>query len=123
MLKLPAGRLRHRVTIEEQLVELDSDGAQVEAWVPFGDGRALPAEITPLSARELIAAQAVSSKSTTRIRIRYRPGITAAMRIRHRGMVYEIEGVIPDPDSGRRFITLLASSLLNPLAPSSPAVP
>lgn len=123
MLKLPAGRLRHRVTIEEPITELDSDGAQVDAWVPFGDGRALPAEISPLSARELIAAQAVHSKATTRIRLRYRPGITASMRVRHRDMVYEIEGVIPDPDSGRRFVTLLTSSLMSPLAPGSPAQP
>lgn len=123
MLKLPAGRLRHRVTIEELASELDSDGAQVDSWITFGDGRALPAEISPLSARELIAAQAVHSKVTTRIRLRYRTGITAAMRVRHRDMVYEIEGVIPDPDSGRRFITLMTTSLMSPLAPSAPAQP
>lgn len=123
MLKLPAGRLRHRVKIEELVVELDSDGAQVEAWVPFGDGRYLPAEISPLSARELIAAQAVHSKVTTRIRLRYRSGITASMRVRHRDMVYEIEGVIPDPDSGRRLVTLMTTSLMDPLAPSNPSLP
>ena len=117
------GRLRHRVTIEELVTELDSDGAQVPTWIPFGDGRALPAEISPLSARELIAAHAVHSKVTTRIRLRYRPGITAGMRVRHRDMVYEIEGVIPDPDSGRRLVTLMTTSLMDPLAPSNPSLP
>lgn len=110
---LPAGRLRHRVTFEELVTELDSDGAQSTSWVPFGDGRPLPAEIVAMSARELIAAQAVSSKATTRIRLRYRPGINASMRAVHRGTVYNIEGVIPDPDSGRRFVTLLCSSGVN----------
>ena len=117
------GRLRHRVILEEPVTELDSDGAQVPTWIPFGDGRALPAEISPLSARELIAAEAVHSKVTTRIRLRYRTGITASMRVRHRDMVYEIEGVIPDPDSGRRFVTLLTTSLMSPLSPSAPAQP
>lgn len=110
---LPAGRLRHRVAFEELVTDLDSDGAMVPTWVPFGDGRPLPAEIVPLSGRELIAAQAVQSKVTARLRVRYRPGFTASMRAVHRGTIYNIEGVIPDPDSGVRFVTLLCSSSVN----------
>lgn len=109
---VPAGRLRHRVTFEEEVIDLDSDGAQVPAWVPFGD-RPLPAEIVPMSARELIAAQTVNSKLTTRIRLRYRPGFKASMRAIHRGTIYNIEGVIPDPDSNQRFVTLICSSGTN----------
>lgn len=106
-----AGRLRHRVTIEEKQITLDSDGAQEEVWVLWATG--VPAEIGALSARELIAAQAVSSKVNTRIKMRYRSGLSASMRIRHRDTIYNIEGVIPDPDSGIRFITLPCSSGVN----------
>jgi SPP1 family predicted phage head-tail adaptor len=109
---VPAGRFRHRVTFEELVTTLDSDGAQDEGWVMFG-GRPLPAEIVALSGRELIAAQAVNSKVTTRIRLRYRPGFNPSMRAVHRGTTYNIEGVIPDPDSNQRFVTLICSSGTN----------
>ena len=108
---LAAGRLRHRITFEELDIDIDSDGAQVEAWFPFG--QPLSAEITALSGRELIAAQAVQSKVSTRIRVRYRPGFKPGMRATHRGTVYNIEAVIPDPDSGVRSVTLLCSSGVN----------
>lgn len=110
---LPAGRLRHRVTFEELVTDQDSDGAMVPTWVPFGDGLPLPAEIVPLSGRELIAAQAVQSKVTERIRVRYRPGFRASMRAVHRETIYNILAVIPDPDSGIRFVTLLCESGVN----------
>lgn len=103
------GRLRHRVTIEELVVTLDSDGGQVEDWVPMTP--LLPAEITPLSGRELIAAQATQSKVATRIVLRYRPGLDkASMRIVHRQTIYSVEAWIPDPKSGRRWTTAMCTS-------------
>jgi len=106
-----AGRLRHRVSIEELVVELDSDGATVEEWVPFALG--VPAEIGALSGRELIAAQAVQSKVSTRIKMRGRDGLKASMRVVHRATAYNIEGIVPDPDSGIRYVVLLCSSGVN----------
>lgn len=106
---LPAGRLRHRITVEEFVTSQDSDGAVDEAWVA-AFAVPLSAEIVALSGRELIAAAATQSKVTTRIRVRYRPGFKAAQRVLHRGTVYNIEAVIPDPDSGQRYLTLLCSS-------------
>ena len=47
---------------------------------------------------------------TTRIRIRYRAGIVPSMRVVHRSTTYNIRLVIPDPDSGRRWITLGCTS-------------
>lgn len=103
-----AGRLRHRVTIEELVVTLDSDGDQVEAWQAIAPP--LPAEIAPLSGRELIASQAVASEITTRIVMRHRPGLKASMRVQHRGTVYGIKAVIPDPESGTGWVTLMCTS-------------
>jgi SPP1 family predicted phage head-tail adaptor len=107
-----AGRLRHRVTFESLTVVLDSDGAQDEAWVD-AFGMPISAEIEPLSGRELIAAQAVQSKVSVRIKVRYRTGFLASMRAVHRGTIYNIEAVVPDPDSGIRGITLLCSTGVN----------
>lgn len=107
-----AGRLRHRISIEQKVVTLDSDGAQDEAWVLFA-GPGVPADIGPLSGRELIAAQAVHSKVSSRIKIRRLDGVMASMRVVHRMTIYNIEAAIPDPDSGIRFQNLLVTDGVN----------
>lgn len=110
-----AGRLRHHLTFERLTEELDSDGAMVTAWVDaFDVSSRMPCEVTPLSGRELIAAQAVQSIVSVRIKTRYRPGFVAKMRARGEGgTLYNIEAVIPDPDSGRRYVTLMCSTGAN----------
>lgn len=107
-MSIDAGRLRHRVSIERLVVTLDSDGQRVESW-DDAFGRLLPAEITPLSGRELVAAAAVQSRVSTRIRIRHRPGITASMRVLHRGRIYVIEAPTEDAASGVDYLTLHCS--------------
>lgn len=118
---MEAGRLRHWLTFEAPTVEIDSDGAQVADWVDaFEVSTRMPCEVTALSGRELLAAQAIQSKVTTRIKTRYRPGFMATMRAWYqdpRGtsptIIYNLEAIIPDPDSRIRYVTLLASSGLN----------
>jgi SPP1 family predicted phage head-tail adaptor len=109
---IAAGALRHRVAFERLTTEQDSDGATVETWED-AFGMLLSAEIAPLSGRELIAAQAVQSQITTRIRLRGRPGLVASMRALHRGTVYDIAAVVPDPESGTGWLTLLCTSGVN----------
>jgi SPP1 family predicted phage head-tail adaptor len=111
-MNLPAGRLRHRVTIEQLVEEQDSDGAVVSEWAA-AFSQPLSAEILPLSGRELIAAAAVQSEVTTRIRVRARPGLRAAMRAVHRGTVYDIRAVVPDAESGSQWLTLMCASGVN----------
>lgn len=106
--------MRHWLTFEQLVEDMDSDGSTVEAWVPaFDISTTMPAEVAPLSGRELIAANSVQSKVTHRIRIRYRDGITAKMRAVEREAFYNIEAVIPDQESGRRWLTLLCTSGVN----------
>jgi SPP1 family predicted phage head-tail adaptor len=106
--------MRHWLTFETLVDEMDSDGARVVVWAPaFDTSPTMPAEVAPLSGRELIAANAVQSRVTHRIRIRYREGITAKMRAVERETVYNIEAVIPDQRSGLRYLTLLASTGTN----------
>lgn len=102
---MQAGRLRHRVTLEQRVTELDSDGERTETWVD-AFGLLLPAEIAPLSGRELVAAAAVQSKVAVRVRIRHRPGVSASMRVLHRNVAYGIEAVTPDTASGVEYLTL-----------------
>lgn len=106
------GRLRHLVTFQSLVGTQDVDGQMVPSWV---DAFPVPlsAEITALSGQALIAAQAEQSKVSTRIKVRYRPGFVSSMRGVHRGTIYNIEAVIPDPDSGVQWLTLLCSSGVN----------
>jgi SPP1 family predicted phage head-tail adaptor len=109
---LPAGRLRHRVLIEDLDTTRDGDDeATDEEWTPMFGGRLLPAEKVPLSGGELLAAAAVQSKVTTRWRIRYRAGIRPRMRLVHRGAAFNIEAVVPDPESGITWLTLHCTAL------------
>lgn len=110
-----AGSLRHWLTFEKLVVDTDSDGAKVESWVDaFPINSRMPFEVVDLSGRELIAAQAVQSSVTTRLRGRYRPGFEPAMRARSPGgQVYNIQAVILDPDSRKRYVTLPCSTGLN----------
>jgi SPP1 family predicted phage head-tail adaptor len=108
-----AGKLRHLVSFQVPLVEIDSNGDTTQSWEDAFDGQQISAQIEPLSGRELIAAQQVHSQVSTRITVRYRPGIVPEMRLLHRGTVYNIEAVIPDPDSGFRHATLMCTSGTN----------
>lgn len=104
---LKAGRLRHHVQLQEKQKTQDPSTGELEVdWVTI----ATPwVEIVALSARDFIAASAQQSEVRTRITIRFREDVAAGMRILHRGMVYTILGVLPDPDSGLEYLTLPAS--------------
>ncbi|AIR90225.1 phage head closure protein [Pseudomonas cremoricolorata] len=104
-----AGDLRHQVEIQHKVASRDP------VTLEFGEPEwqvlaKVWAQINPLSARDLIAAQAAQSEATARIVIRYRPGVLSTMRIIHRDELYSIEGQpLEDPNSGREYLTLLVS--------------
>lgn len=109
---LDAGRLRHRVTIQARTnIQDPVTGESVIAWVD--EWVDIAAAIEPLSAAERIAAQAQRSEVTARITIRPLSGLTAAHRLLHNGRVFNIAGVIPDPDSGLEWMTLPCSEGAN----------
>lgn len=108
-----AGRLRHQVTIQ-QLVA-GSPGQQLngepdESWTAYLTD--VWASIEPLRGRELFAAQEHHSEITTRIELRYRPGVTAKMRVLHGSTVYNILAVL-DPEQRHIKLQLLCSDGLN----------
>lgn len=103
-----AGSLRHRVEIQRpDYVQDQNSGEMVRGWATAWDK--VPCSIEPLSAREFIAASATQSQVTARIVIRYRPGVTSAMRVLHRDRIYAIEGVLADKGSGLEYLTLAVS--------------
>ena len=107
-----AGKLRHRVTIQELVETKNEDtGLSDESWRTFAQN--IPAEIKPLSVREFIRAGAEVSKISTYITTRHIPGVKRSMRIVHGSRTYNIEGVLPDADSGIEYMTMPVSEVLD----------
>lgn len=106
------GKLRHRVTIQALITEIDSDGAQEDIWVNQYNTE-IWADVQPLSGRELIEAGAVQSKVNTRIIIRYRDLMLPNMRVLHKNNIYNIEAIIPDKETGNKYLTLICTSGVN----------
>lgn len=108
MAGIAAGRLRHRITIQDKVTTRDeTTGAVIETWEIVSGLESVPAEVGPLSTREFIAAQSMQSEVRARIRIRYRDGLRATMRAIHRGQAYEFAGTpFADPDSGLAWLTI-----------------
>lgn len=110
---MQAGKLRHLLSLQRRAVAKDPDtGAVSETWPEVAK---VWASIEPLSAREFVAAQGVQSEVTTRITIRYRSDVNATMRLEYaaRGVIYNIQGVLPDKGSGLEYLTLPCSEGAN----------
>lgn len=79
-----AGQLGRRVTIQQRSTTKDAYGQQSTTWDDLLD---VWADVKPLNARELMAAQSVQSSITHSITLRYQPRladpqIVAALRIK-----------------------------------------
>lgn len=108
---MKAGDLRHRVTFEQKVTTHDPETNEpLVEWVEFVT---VWAAIKDLSVREFIAAQSTQSEVTCRIVTRQRDGFDATMRARHDGKIYNLHGVLRDPDSGKEYLTFPASEGVN----------
>lgn len=109
---IEAGKLRHRVDFERRIDSQDPDTGEVRPiWVSVA--KSVPAAIEPLSVREYIAAKSMQSEITTRIVVRYRPGLNAAMRIKHGARIFNPQGFLADKDSGLEYLTIPCSDGVN----------
>lgn len=107
---MQAGKLRHRIDIEEKTAPRDPVTGEYGEPVWVKRWEKCPARFVPLSARDLVAAKAAQSEATGRMVIRYRAGVLPTMRIVYRGEIYSIEGPpLEDDKSGRDYLTILVS--------------
>lgn len=91
---MQAGKLRQRVIIEEPIVSQDTYGEEAEpTWVTFAE---VWAAVEPLSAGERYTAENAQllAEADTRIRIRYRTGVTHKMRVSFENRLFDIQAVI-----------------------------
>lgn len=108
---MKAGKLRHRVTIQ-RLSHGAQDPMTGDIITDWQDLKTVWASVEPLSVREFIQAGASQSEVTTRITMR-KTDVKAADRILHRGQIFNVTGVLPDPNSGLEYITLPCTEGVN----------
>lgn len=99
---MQAGKLRKRITIAQESRTADGRGGYALGWATVCT---VSGEVADLSARERLAAQQLESDIATAITIRYRTGITSAMRATVDSVSYQIRGV-RDPDGRKRMLIL-----------------
>lgn len=100
---MQAGRLNRRVTLQSPSQSVDELGQPIPGWT---DVATLWADIRMKSGLESIKAGAPVSVVQASIRVRYRAGITAGMRVVHNLVAYEINAVQPDV-GGREYVDLV----------------
>jgi len=87
---MDAGRMRHRVSIQQVTETKDTYGATTRTWATIAT---VWAAIEPIAGREYFYAQQVQSNVSHRVTIRHRAGVTPKMRIMHDSRTFEIESV------------------------------
>ncbi len=107
---MQAGKLRHRLTIQEKPdpVPQDSYGEEDFTWQEFD---VVWGAVEPLRGREFIERKMDGADVTTRIRIRHQDGIKPEMRVVWGSHTYDILSVI-EVESRQREIHLMCRELV-----------
>jgi len=87
-------RLNSFIDIDDWVETRTSTGGVVRTPAVFAEG--VPAEILPVSGREFFEASQQQSEVTTKITIRYLPGVKAKMRARCDDSIFNIAAVMKD---------------------------
>jgi SPP1 family predicted phage head-tail adaptor len=86
-------QLRNRILVQRSQQDQDAAGQPVDAWI---DVLSLWADIRYKRGLETIKSDMPTSVSAVSIRIRYRTGLDAGMRIVHGADIYDIKALLPD---------------------------
>lgn len=100
---MQAGRLNRRCVLQAPGTAQDELGQPIPGWT---DVATVWGDIRMKSGLESIKAGAPVSVVAASIRIRYRAGVNAGMRVVHNLVAYEIKAKLPDV-SGREFLDLV----------------
>lgn len=91
MRRASAGALRHRVVLQQPVRVDDGGGGAMQTWETVAE---LWAAVSPVGGEERLTADALTGRVTHEVWIRYRPGVTPAMRFQHAGRILEIRAVL-----------------------------
>lgn len=97
------GQLNRLVALQSRTAGVDALGQPVGAWAEVA---LVWASIRNQSGLQALRADQPVSIVQLSIRIRYRAGVNAGMRVVHGATVYEISAVLPD-EAGRQWTDLV----------------
>jgi len=100
---MQAGRLNRRCTLQAPGTTQDELGQPIPGWT---DVATLWGDVRLRSGLESVKAGAVVSTVQASVRIRYRTGINAGMRVLVDSVPYEVLAVQPDV-GGREYVDLV----------------
>lgn len=86
-MRLDAGRLRHRITLQSATQTRDSSGTPIDTW---SDVVTLPAEALAVGGGEQLRGRQVHAEATMVFIVRWRADISVAMRVVWGGMPWGI---------------------------------
>ena len=101
------GQMRQRIALQAKTIT-KSEGIPLESWTTVA---IVWAAVSDISGKEYFQAGAMQSEVTTRIKIRYRTGITPSMRVLYGSRVFQILSVI-DKDERHRVIELMCKEVI-----------
>jgi SPP1 family predicted phage head-tail adaptor len=101
------GQMRQRIALQAKTIT-KSEGIPLENWTTVAT---VWAAVSDISGKEYFQAGALQSEVTTRIKIRYRTGITTSMRVLYGSRVFQILSVI-DKDERHYVIELMCNYIL-----------
>lgn len=105
---MQAGQFKSRVLIQQPSGAVDELGTPVPGdWV---DVTTVWANVRYLSGMATIKADAQSATAKASIRIRYRTGLTTAMRVLHGATVFRVTAVLPD-EQRREYVDLTVEAI------------
>lgn len=93
---MDASRLDRRIRLEQRAVTRADDGSETSAWSLVAE---VWAQVVPLRGQERYGAGAEQPERDARVRIRWRPGISAGMRVVYEDRAWDIQAVL---EVGRR---------------------
>ena len=100
---MQAGRLNRRCTLQQSGTATDALGQPIPGWT---DVATVWGDVRLRSGLESVKAGAVVSTVQASVRIRYRTGVNAGMRLTHNLVNYSIVAVQPDV-GGREYVDLV----------------
>lgn len=104
---MKAGQLDQRIHLERLSEGRDKYGQPIYEWLYVLSAWAA---VEPLTGREYLAAMQNQSETTIRVRLRYRPGVKSAMRVKHGARLYGIQSVIDVKSTGRELVLMCTAS-------------
>ena len=109
---MASGELRHKARLEDADDSQDVQGTTKLAWSPRST---VWVSVTPISGKERLAAAAVASELTHRVRMRYRSDVTSRMRlvlVNRGNRVLKIVSVVNEGERDR-YLELLCREVVS----------